>query len=38
MARFGELYRNRGIWNGVQVVPAEWTNAATTARLHHAMA
>jgi CubicO group peptidase (beta-lactamase class C family) len=31
MARFGELYRNRGVWNGVQVVPAEWTDVATTA-------
>lgn len=32
MARFGELYRNRGIWNGVQVVPSEWTDAATAVR------
>ncbi len=31
-ARFGELYRNRGMWAGVQVVPAEWTDAATVAR------
>lgn len=32
MARFGELYRTRGVWNGVQVVPAEWTDVATTAK------
>jgi len=30
MARFGELYRNRGMWNGKQVVPAEWTDVATS--------
>jgi CubicO group peptidase (beta-lactamase class C family) len=32
MARFGELYRNRGVWNGEQVVPAEWTDTATAVR------
>ncbi|HKO52458.1 MAG TPA: serine hydrolase [Polyangiaceae bacterium] len=31
MARFGELYRNRGLWKGEQVVPAGWTDVATTA-------
>jgi CubicO group peptidase (beta-lactamase class C family) len=30
MARFGELYRNRGLWNGEQIVPADWTDLATT--------
>jgi CubicO group peptidase (beta-lactamase class C family) len=30
MARFGELYRNRGVWNGKQVVPAAWADTATT--------
>jgi CubicO group peptidase (beta-lactamase class C family) len=30
MARFGELYRNRGQWNGQQIVPADWTDAATS--------
>jgi CubicO group peptidase (beta-lactamase class C family) len=30
MARFGELYRNRGLWQGEQIVSAEWTDLATT--------
>ena len=30
MARFGELYRNHGLWNGRQIVPADWTNIATS--------
>jgi len=30
MARFGELYRNRGVWNGEQVVPAAWTDVVTS--------
>lgn len=34
-ARLGELYRNRGQWDGVQVVPASWVEAATTASLPH---
>ena len=29
MARFGHLYLNRGNWNGTQVLPAEWGDAAT---------
>ena len=32
MARFGELYRNRGLWNGRQIVPADWTDVATSAK------
>jgi CubicO group peptidase (beta-lactamase class C family) len=32
MTRFGELYRNRGLWNGEQIVPAEWTDVATTSK------
>jgi CubicO group peptidase (beta-lactamase class C family) len=32
MARFGELYRNRGVWGGQQVVPAAWTDESTLAR------
>jgi len=31
MARFGELYRNNGVWQGKQVVPASWATTATTA-------
>jgi len=30
MARFGELYRNHGLWNGQQIVPADWANTATS--------
>jgi CubicO group peptidase (beta-lactamase class C family) len=32
MARFGELYRNQGLWDGEQIVPADWTDTATTPR------
>jgi CubicO group peptidase (beta-lactamase class C family) len=32
MARFGELYRNAGQWNGEQIVSAEWTDASTLPR------
>ncbi|MET0792420.1 MAG: serine hydrolase, partial [Polyangiaceae bacterium] len=32
MARFGELFRNSGLWQGQQVVPASWTDASTTSR------
>ncbi|MEZ0164382.1 serine hydrolase domain-containing protein [Kineococcus sp. LSe6-4] len=34
-ARLGELYRNDGAVDGVQVVPAEWVRAATTSSLPH---
>jgi CubicO group peptidase (beta-lactamase class C family) len=30
LAAFGELYRRRGVWNGIQLVPAEWVEAATS--------
>jgi CubicO group peptidase (beta-lactamase class C family) len=30
MARFGELYRNRGAWKGNQVVPTSWADIATS--------
>ncbi|MDA8815729.1 beta-lactamase family protein [Gammaproteobacteria bacterium] len=29
-AKFGELYLNRGMWNGEQVVPASWVDASHT--------
>lgn len=29
MARFGQLYLDRGVWNGTQLVPAEWVDAST---------
>jgi CubicO group peptidase (beta-lactamase class C family) len=32
MARFGEMYRNRGDWLGEQVVPADWTDESTLPR------
>ena len=30
MAKFGQLVLNRGIWNGVQLVPEEWILESTT--------
>ena len=30
IARFGQLYLQRGKWNGKQVVPEEWVDAATS--------
>jgi CubicO group peptidase (beta-lactamase class C family) len=32
MARFGELYRNDGIWADKQIVPRDWTTSSTTAK------
>jgi CubicO group peptidase (beta-lactamase class C family) len=32
MARFGELFRNSGVWQGRQVVPAAWTDESTAVR------
>jgi len=34
-ARFGELYRNGGRWNGRPVVPAEWVAASVRADAPH---
>lgn len=31
-ARFGQLYLNNGIWNGAQIVPAQWVAESTTAK------
>jgi len=28
-ARFGELFRNKGVWNGKQIVPASWVAEST---------
>jgi len=28
-AKFGELYRNKGMWQGKQIVPSEWVEAST---------
>lgn len=30
MALFGQLYLNRGFWNGRQVVPADWVDRSTS--------
>jgi CubicO group peptidase (beta-lactamase class C family) len=30
MAKFGYLYLNNGLWDGKQIVPAEWTADSTT--------
>lgn len=32
-ARFGHLYLNRGNWNGQQLIPAEWVDAATSVQV-----
>jgi CubicO group peptidase (beta-lactamase class C family) len=29
MAKFGYLYLNHGLWDGQQIVPAEWVDAST---------
>ena len=33
--KIGELYRNDGVWNGQQVVPAAWVKASITADASH---
>jgi hypothetical protein len=33
MARFGQLYLQRGVWNGEQVLPEGWVEEATTASI-----
>lgn len=30
LAKFGQLYANRGMWNGVQVLPASWVDETFT--------
>lgn len=34
-AKIGELYRNGGLWNGTQVVPADWVRTSITADAPH---
>ncbi len=34
-AKIGELYRNNGNWNGVQIVSSEWVNASVTPDAPH---
>ena len=40
MAKMGQLYLQKGMWNGNQVVPASWIEEATTAKIiqHPALA
>ena len=34
-AKIGELYRNKGLWNGKQVVPREWVAASISSDVDH---
>jgi CubicO group peptidase (beta-lactamase class C family) len=36
MARFGQLFLQKGKWNGKQVLPAEWIEEATTKKIDQA--
>ena len=36
MAKFGQLYLQKGIWNGKQVIPAGWVEEATTFKIDQA--
>jgi CubicO group peptidase (beta-lactamase class C family) len=36
-ARLGQLYLDEGLWNGVQLVPAEWVRASVTPDAPHLM-
>src|SRR5690606_31802067 len=31
LARFGQLFLNRGQWGGIQIIPAAWVRGSTTA-------
>jgi CubicO group peptidase (beta-lactamase class C family) len=30
IAKFGQLYLNKGVWNGKQIIPAEWVEQSTS--------
>jgi CubicO group peptidase (beta-lactamase class C family) len=36
MAKFGQLYLQKGKWNGKQVLPREWVEEATTLKIYQA--
>lgn len=38
IAKFGQLYLQKGIWNGKQLVPAEWIAMATSKQIDNAPA
>jgi hypothetical protein len=33
LAKFGQLYLQNGMWNGAQLLPAEWASAATSSQV-----
>ena len=33
MAKLGQLYLNRGVWNGKQIIPADWIQVSTTKQI-----
>lgn len=35
IARFGQLYLQKGVWGGKQLVPAEWAEAATSVQIEN---
>ncbi|WP_432949294.1 serine hydrolase domain-containing protein [Kribbella sp. CA-253562] len=37
LANFGQLLLQRGVWNGEQLVPAEWIDAATSAQVDNSV-
>ena len=36
MAKFGQLFLQKGKWNGKQIIPAEWIEEATTSKIDQA--
>lgn len=36
MAKFGQLYLQKGMWNGKQIIPAAWVEEATTFKIDQA--
>ncbi|MBX3241292.1 MAG: serine hydrolase [Chitinophagaceae bacterium] len=36
MAKFGQLYLQKGLWNGKQVLPADWVEEATSFKIKNA--
>ena len=36
MAKFGQLYLQNGMWNGKQIIPADWIKEATTFKIDQA--
>ncbi|MFV0443089.1 MAG: serine hydrolase, partial [Planctomycetaceae bacterium] len=38
IAKFGQLYLQRGVWNGRQLIPAEWVEQATSWQIDNSQA